>query len=118
MPWWKFVGNRALTFLNGALLGMRLSEFHTGYRVYSAPWTRLLALDALSNDFGLGFQMFGEAVKSGWPVAEVPAFSKYFPEASSNPLGGSIKYGVDTLTESLKIFLYRVGLAAARRRQS
>ncbi len=118
MPWWKFVSNRALTFLNGILLGFHLSEFHSGYRVYSANWVRTLPLDALSNDFKLGFQLFGCAVESGWPVSEVPAYSRYFKEASSNPLLGSVIYGIGTLSESFRVLLYRVGLVAARFRVS
>jgi glycosyltransferase involved in cell wall biosynthesis len=116
MPWWKFVANRALTFLNGFLLGVRLSEFHTGYRVYRARWIRTLNLDEFSDDFLLGFQTLARAAEDGWAIGEVPAYSRYFKEASSNPLIGSTVYGLGTLSESLKVFVRRLGLGAARRR--
>src|ERR1700751_4815035 len=35
MPLWKYVSNRALTFLENILLGAKLSEYHTGYRAFS-----------------------------------------------------------------------------------
>ena len=35
MPLYKFVGNKILTTVQNALLGTRLSEFHSGYRIYS-----------------------------------------------------------------------------------
>src|SRR5258708_32150099 len=35
MPWWKYLGNRALTKLENWVLGLSLSEYHTGYRAYS-----------------------------------------------------------------------------------
>jgi glycosyltransferase involved in cell wall biosynthesis len=35
MPWWKFLGNRILTWLENAALGLKLAEYHTGYRAYS-----------------------------------------------------------------------------------
>lgn len=114
MPWWKFVSNRVLTFLNGILLGVRLSEFHSGLRVYNARWARQIPLADLSDDFALGFQLVGQAVEDGWKVAEVPASCRYFREASSNPLGGSIVYGLGTLSESLRVFMYRTGLGASR----
>jgi hypothetical protein len=79
---------------------------------------RGLRLDDLSNDFQLGFQLFAVAVADGWPVTEVPAFSRYFPEASSNPLLGSIVYGLGTLRVSFKAFMHRIGLGAARKRLS
>jgi hypothetical protein len=35
MPWWKYVANRALTELENHTFGLKLSEYHTGYRAYS-----------------------------------------------------------------------------------
>lgn len=115
MPLWKFVCNRILTFFNNALLGVRLSEFHSGLRVYNATWVRRLPLETFSNDFDLGFQLIGQAVEDGWTIGEVPAYCRYFNEASSNPLRGSIVYGLGTLAESWRVFLFRMGLGAARK---
>ena len=115
MPLWKFVANRALTFLNGALVGVRLSEFHTGYRIYNAQWVRTLDLDDFSNDFLLGFQTIARAAEEGRAIGEVPAYSRYFSEASSNPFVGSTIYGLGTLSESLKVFARRIGLNGARK---
>ncbi len=45
MPLYKYVANRALTTFQNLMLGAHLSEYHTGYRAYSAallrslPWT-------------------------------------------------------------------------------
>ena len=36
MPWWKFTANRFLTFMNNAMMGVWLSEYHSGFRIYSA----------------------------------------------------------------------------------
>jgi glycosyltransferase involved in cell wall biosynthesis len=115
MPYWKFVSNRILTFLNNTMLGVKLSEFHSGFRVYNAEWVKGLPLDTFSDDFKLGFQLFGQAVEDGWAVAEVPAFCRYFKEASQNPLGGSIVYGWGTLEESFRVLRYRMGIGEARK---
>ena len=32
MPWWKYISNRFLTFIENVFLGTKLSEYHTGYR--------------------------------------------------------------------------------------
>jgi glycosyltransferase involved in cell wall biosynthesis len=113
MPWWKFVANRFLTFMNNTLMGVRLSEFHSGLRVYDAAWVRTLDLDRFSDDFKLGFQLVSQAVIDGWTIGEVPAFCRYFDEASQNPFRGSLKYGWGTLTESARVFRSRIGLRAA-----
>jgi glycosyltransferase involved in cell wall biosynthesis len=116
MPWWKFVSNRALTAMNCMLMGVWLSEFHSGLRVYSAPWVRTLPLDRLSDDFKLGFQLVAHAVADRRTLGEIPTACRYFDEASSNPFVGSVIYGWGTLTESLGVFLHRIGLGGARLR--
>ena len=40
MPIYKLVGNRILTTVQNRVLGMRLTEFHSGYRVYSVAALR------------------------------------------------------------------------------
>jgi glycosyltransferase involved in cell wall biosynthesis len=114
MPWYKFVSNRVLTFVNSALMGVYLSEYHSGLRVYDARWVRSIPLAEFSDDFQLGFQLVAQAVKDGWPIAEAPAFCRYFDEASQNPFWGSLKYGLGTWAESFKVFAYRAGVGARR----
>ena len=118
MPWWKFIANRILTTLNNWMLGVRMSEFHSGFRVYSAKWARNVPFDQFSDDFKLGFQLISQAVEDGWELGEVPGFCAYFDEASQNPLKGSIVYGWGTLTESFKVFLHRAGVGTPRARTS
>ena len=51
MPLYKFVGNRILTGLQNRLLGTRLSEFHSGYRVYSVALLRRIHFELNSSEF-------------------------------------------------------------------
>jgi glycosyltransferase involved in cell wall biosynthesis len=118
MPWWKFVSNRILTFLNGTMLGVYLSEFHSGYRIYRASWVRSIPFETFSDDFKFAFQLIGQAAQDGQRITEIPAFCRYFPEASQNPLRGSIVYGWGTLTESFRVLMNRLGLATAKRRRA
>jgi glycosyltransferase involved in cell wall biosynthesis len=113
MPRWRFAANRILTVCNNLMLGVRMSEFHSGFRVYSGTWARTVPLDQMSDDFILGFQFISHAVTHGWQIGEIPGTCRYFDEASSNPLRGSVIYGWGTLTESFKAMLYRLGLTAA-----
>ena len=46
MPLYKFVGNKILTALQNVLLGTQLSEFHSGYRVYSVAALQAIPLPA------------------------------------------------------------------------
>ena len=40
MPMYKYIFNRMLTFTQNILLGQKLSEYHTGYRAFSAEVLR------------------------------------------------------------------------------
>jgi glycosyltransferase involved in cell wall biosynthesis len=104
MPLWRYVNNRILTFINGRLIGLRVSEFHCGARVYNARWIETLPLDEFSDDFRLGFDVIPRAVEDGWEVSEVPCQGRYFEEASSNPFWGSLRYGVATVSASWRSF--------------
>ncbi len=42
MPLYKFVGNRILSWIQNALLGTTLSEFHSGFRAYRVSSLRRL----------------------------------------------------------------------------
>jgi glycosyltransferase involved in cell wall biosynthesis len=114
MPWWKFVANRFLTFMNNAMMGVWLSEYHSGFRIYSARWARTAPWQSFSDDFKLGFQLISQAVIEGHTLGEVPGFCRYFAEASQNPFLGSVKYGWGTLTESFRVLKYRLGITSAR----
>lgn len=51
MPRYKWVGNRLLTSFQNAVVGLRLSEWHTGYRAYTLSALAELDLDAMSDGF-------------------------------------------------------------------
>src|SRR5205814_3453044 len=51
MPLYKFIGNRILSTAQNALLQTRLSEFHSGYRIYSVRTLAGIPFDLNSNDF-------------------------------------------------------------------
>jgi len=57
MPLYKFAGNKVLTFVQNRLLGTRLSEFHSGYRIYSVRALERLHFRLDSNDFHFDTQV-------------------------------------------------------------
>jgi len=110
MPLWKFVGNRILTRVNGWLLGVQMAEFHTGYRVYNAQFVRSVPYQNNSDDYLFSFEIIAQCVYFGYPIAEIPAFSRYFKEASSNNFTGTIKYALGTLKASVQFRLHKMGV--------
>ena len=110
MPVWKYVSNRILTLIGNILLGSKLSEFHTGYRAFSADLIRRLPLDRNSDDFVFDNQMLAQIQWTGCTIAEVSCPTKYFPEASSINFQRSVVYGLGCLYTGLRFRLARVGL--------
>lgn len=114
MPIWKYVSNRFLTFVENVLLGVKLSEYHTGYRAFSRKLLEQLPIDADSDDFVFDNQMLAQAVWYGYFVAEISCPTKYFPEASSINFRRSVVYGFGCLWTAAKFRLARWGLIRSR----
>jgi hypothetical protein len=91
-------------------MGTRFAELHTGYRAYSAAFLRAVPFLRDSNDFVFDTQMIAQAVAFGQRVAEVPARSRYFPEASSVGFAIGARYGVKTLWVMALFVAWRLGI--------
>jgi glycosyltransferase involved in cell wall biosynthesis len=109
MPLYKYVSNRFLTFVENILLGVKLSEFHTGYRAFARKVLETLPLHEASDDFVFDNEMIAQAVAFGFRIGEISCPTKYFPEASSIGVRRSIVYGVGVLSTAVKFRLHRWG---------
>src|SRR5579859_4043005 len=48
MPMYKYFGNKVLTWLENRLAGLKLTEFHSGYRAYSVQALKQIPLDSMT----------------------------------------------------------------------
>jgi glycosyltransferase involved in cell wall biosynthesis len=111
MPLWKYIANRALTFVENLLLGAKLSEYHTGYRAFSREILECLDLSGNSDDFVFDNQMLAQILWQGFAIGEVSCPTKYFAEASSINFRRSVKYGFGCLGTGMAFRLAKLGLA-------
>ena len=111
MPWWKYVANRFLTFVENFLIGAKLSEYHTGYRAFSRQLLERLPLQTNSNDFVFDNQILAQIIALGCAIGEVTCPARYMPEASSINFRRSVRYGLGCLATALRFRLARCGLA-------
>ncbi len=105
MPMLKYISNRILTFVQNVLLNQKLSEYHTGYRAFSAEVLRAIDYHAGSDDFVFDNEMLAQIFWAGYEIGEITCPTKYFAEASSINLRRSAVYGLGVLWVS---FLYRL----------
>lgn len=110
MPVYKYIANRLLTAFENLMIGQKLSEYHTGYRAFSADVLRSLNLNANSDDFVFDNEMLVQIVMKDYSIGEVSVPTKYFEEASSISFSRSVKYGFGVLRCSLEGWLCRFGL--------
>ncbi|HXV76126.1 MAG TPA: glycosyltransferase family 2 protein, partial [Candidatus Polarisedimenticolaceae bacterium] len=115
MPWWRYVSNRVITFYENALIGAKLSEYHTGYRAFSRRLLEALPLEANSDDFVFDNQMLAQILWMGFVVAEVSCPTRYHAEASSIDFRRSVRYGFGCLWTATQFFLAKHDWAGLRR---
>jgi hypothetical protein len=110
MPAWKYVANRFLTAWENLMLGVKLSEYHTGYRAYSRRVLETLPLEANSDDFVFDNQLLAQAVAFGFRIGEISCPTRYFPEASSINFRRSVIYGLGVVATSVAFRLHQLGV--------
>jgi glycosyltransferase involved in cell wall biosynthesis len=80
MPLYKWVGNQVLTTFQNALLGTKLSEFHSGYRLYSTKALARIPFERNSNDFHFDTDIIVQLVFAGLKIVEIPIPTFYGDE--------------------------------------
>ena len=111
MPLYKYIANRVLTGFQNIFLGVKLSEYHTGFRAFSRELLETLPLLENSDDFVFDNQMIAQAVMFGFRIGEISCPTLYFKDASSINFRRSVKYGMGVLSTTLQFALQRFGLA-------
>ena len=110
MPYYKYISNRFLTWIQNILIGQKLSEYHTGYIAFTKKVLTTLPLLRNSDDFIFDNEMLVQCHAWGFKIAEISCPTKYFPEASSINFSRSLKYGLGTLRTSLAYRFKKMGL--------
>src|ERR1700746_1957113 len=110
MPLYKYIANRLLTAFQNVFLGVKLSEYHTGFRAFSRDVLQTLPLLENSDDFVFDNQMLAQSVMFGFRIGEISCPTSYCEEASSINFRRSVKYGFGVLATTLQFALQRIGL--------
>jgi len=111
MPVYKYVANRFLTFVGNLALGVKLSEYHTGFRAYRRQVLETVPLHRNSDDFVFDNEILAQAVHFGFRIGEISCPTRYFPAASSINFTRSVRYGIGVLATSVKFLLRKAGVA-------
>ncbi len=108
MPIYKYISNRALTFIENILTGAKLTEYHTGLRAYKSDVLKKINYADDSNDFIFDNQILLQIISHSFRIGELSCPSKYFAKASSINFRRSLIYGLGCLWWSFLFFLGRL----------
>jgi glycosyltransferase involved in cell wall biosynthesis len=111
MPVIRFLGNRVLTTFQNIFLGLRLSEYHSGYRVYSIEALKKVPFERFSSDYHFDTEIIIAFQHENLRIAEMPIPTHYGDEENYVNIW---KYGLDVLVTTFSYFLHRRGLRRSR----
>lgn len=111
MPFHKYVMNGVLTAIANWTLGTRLTEFHSGFRVYTRPYLERVNFLANSDDHLFSFETILQALYHGFTVTEIPVACTYEPGVQQMKIWKGMKYTVEMLWTLLRYHLAKAGSA-------
>lgn len=113
MPLYKYISNRFLTLMENVVLGLNLSEYHTGFRAYSRKVLETVPFKNFSDDFVFDTQFLVSAAFFHFKIGEIPVPVRYFPDASSINFRRSVTYGFSTLFTLMQFVLQKAGIKSS-----
>ncbi|MFM7307383.1 MAG: glycosyltransferase family 2 protein [Actinomycetota bacterium] len=99
MPKYKFVGNKILTFLQNRMAGVRLSEWHSGYRAYSISALGKVGFELNADYYDFDTQIILQMIAAEQRITEIPIPTFYGDELSRV---NGIRYGWRILRHTLR----------------
>jgi glycosyltransferase involved in cell wall biosynthesis len=112
MPLYKYLGNRVLTAIQNALLGTKLSEFHSGYRIYAVKLLEEIPYRLNSNAFHFDTEIIIQLLNAKARIIELPIPTYYGNEISRV---NGMKYAKDVLSATIQNTAHRSGILYQRR---
>jgi glycosyltransferase involved in cell wall biosynthesis len=104
MPLYKFLGNRILTACQNAMTGLNLTEYHSGYRLYSVRALKSIPFEAFTNTWHFDTQIILALAERGFRIAERPIPTYYGDEICHV---NGIPYAMNCLTTTYAYYRNR-----------
>ena len=107
MPFYKWIGNRILTMVQNRLLKTHLSEFHSGYRLYSTKALAQIPFECNTNDFHFDTEVIIQLVLKNLRILELPIPTYYGDEICHV---NGLKYARDVMKTMLRAKFHQQNL--------
>ena len=107
MPLWKHNANIIFTAFANVILGTYLTEYHSGFRAYSANLLRSVRFMDNSDSFIFDTEIIIQILVHYFKIEEVPIRTRYFEEASVISLWAGFWYGLNIFKVLFKYMLHK-----------
>jgi len=104
MPIHRYLGNRFLTKIQNLLLNTNISEFHSGYRVFSLNALKKVPFYKLSSDYHFDTEILILFLHNNLRIVERPIPTHYGDEECYVNIW---KYGLDVLVSTITYYLHK-----------
>ncbi len=112
MPLYKYVGNRILTVFQNFMLNAKLTEFHSGYRIYSVEALKKIPFRYNTNDFHFDTEIIIQFLSAGLRIREI-AIPTYYGDEICYVNG--LAYAWNVIRETIASRIHRMGLLFQRK---
>lgn len=104
MPLYKYVGNRILTVVQNRLSGLNLTEYHSGYRLYSVSALKQIPFTSFTNNWHFDTQILLALAERKFRIVERPIPTYYGDEICHV---NGIPYAMHCLLTTYRYYLNR-----------
>lgn len=101
MHWYRYFGNRLVTFFENVWFGVTLGEWHSGMKAFRAEVLASLPLERYSDTHAFASEILMDCVMMGYRVGEIPIPVRYEADSSSVPPAKLFAYVFRTVGAAL-----------------
>jgi len=110
MPLWKYLGNKALTLIENAVLKLKLSEYHSGFRAFSCHALADIPFNRCPDGYNFDTDIIIQLLLKKKKIAEIPIPTHYGPESHEISFAKSIDYAYNIFKSLLQYKLQVSGV--------
>jgi glycosyltransferase involved in cell wall biosynthesis len=107
MPFYKWIGNQILTAFQNRVLGTKLSEFHSGYRLYATRALAQLPFERNADAFHFDTEIIIQLVLKKLRIVELP-IPTFYGDEICNVEG--VKYALNVCQAMVRARLHQMNL--------
>ncbi len=106
---WKYYPLRILNLISGMILGLKINDYHQGFRVYTKKFLDKVNYKANSSGFLFSFELIAQAAYWKIPTTQVPVDTKYSGKKRGATLKKSVIYSLEIFWVLLLYILAKIG---------